>query len=141
MDGHFELIISEKVSFLNKKFLFRKKILGKYFLNVENNNQEQQLQEQEPTNLNETKIPLIGFTEKQNENKKKTLIGNLKSAIKSYLNRYEYFNKSPKVRFIQHTLFFTGFLLIFSYMLLCDFNYYKIEQKFSNSNETDISDK
>ena len=110
--------------------------MGKYFLNVEYNNQEQQLLEHEPTNLNETSI-LMGFTENQNENS--SLIGNFKSTINSYLNRYEYFNKSPKVRFIQHTLFFTGFLLIFSYMLLCDFNYYKIEQRLSNSNETDNS--
>ena len=52
-----------------------------------------------------------------------------KSKLAVYLKRYDSFIKSPRVHFVYDTLFYTIFLLLFSYMLLCDLNYYAISSE------------
>ena len=47
-----------------------------------------------------------------------------KSKFQIYLARYKSFIKSPRVHFVYDTLFYTIFLLLFSYMLLCDLTYF-----------------
>jgi hypothetical protein len=42
-----------------------------------------------------------------------------------YLKRYNSFITSPKVHFVNSAVFFITFLAIFSYMILCNFNFYK----------------
>ena len=63
--------------------------------------------------------------------------------FKIYWKRYFGFTTSPRVHFVYDTLFYTIFLIIFSYMLLCEFKYYGEEISFSNEtlNSTDISEK
>lgn len=46
------------------------------------------------------------------------------SKLKIYFKRYNSFITSPKVHFFYDTFFYIIFLLLFSYMILCDFNYY-----------------
>ena len=62
-----------------------------------------------------------------------------KSRLKVYWKRYDSFMKSPKVHFFYDAIFYGIFLIIFSYMLLCDFNYAKIiyeEYSYSEENST-----
>ncbi len=47
-----------------------------------------------------------------------------KSKIEIYLKRYDSFIKSPRVHFVYDTAFYTAFLLLFSYVMLCDLSYY-----------------
>ena len=63
----------------------------------------------------------------------------VKSKIKTYLKRYEYFIKSPKTRFLYNTLFYMTFLSIYSYMLLCEFSYFEEENFLPNSKEANSS--
>jgi hypothetical protein len=51
----------------------------------------------------------------------------LKTNLRLYAVRYSRFIKSPRICFIYDTFFYLVFLLLFSYMLLCDFNYYDQE--------------
>jgi hypothetical protein len=47
----------------------------------------------------------------------------------TYWSRYKRFVHSPRVHFVYDALFYCVFLLLFSYMILCEFNYYEeIEQ-------------
>ena len=52
-----------------------------------------------------------------------------KSKIEIYLKRYDSFIKSPRVHFVYDTAFYTAFLLIFSYVMLCDLSYYDTENE------------
>ena len=63
---------------------------------------------------------------------------NRKRKLEIYWKRYQSFTESPKVHFFYDTIFYATFLLIFSYMLLCDFNYYKLveERLFLEENTT-----
>ena len=54
---------------------------------------------------------------------------NEKKKMTVYWKRYNSFIKSPKVHFFYDTLFYIIFLMMFSYMLLCDFNYYTITKE------------
>lgn len=47
------------------------------------------------------------------------------SRFRIYWKRYRYFIDSPRVHFFYETLFYSIFLGLFSYMLLCDFEYYE----------------
>ena len=42
-----------------------------------------------------------------------------------YWSRYRYFLRSPKVHYIYEVLFYVVFLILFSYTLLCEFNFYE----------------
>ena len=42
-----------------------------------------------------------------------------------YWRRYRYFLRSPKVHYIYEVLFYVIFLILFSYTLLCEFNFYE----------------
>jgi hypothetical protein len=55
--------------------------------------------------------------------------------FKIYKDRYSNFIKSPRVHFVYETFFYTVFLLLFSYMLLCEMNYYKEEDDPSNNQQ------
>ena len=48
-----------------------------------------------------------------------------KNAFQIYWQRYFSFTQSPKVHFFYDTFFYTVFLFLFSYMLLCDYGYYE----------------
>ena len=65
---------------------------------------------------------------------------NRKSKWKIYWRRFESFTQSPKVHFFYDTIFYATFLLMFSYMLLCDFNYYKLvdEDAFYNQENSTL---
>jgi hypothetical protein len=52
-----------------------------------------------------------------------------KSKIEIYLKRYDSFIKSPRVHFVYDTAFYTAFLLLFSYVMLCDLSYYDTENE------------
>jgi hypothetical protein len=46
----------------------------------------------------------------------------------TYASRFKRFSNSPRVHFVYEKTFFVVFLLLFSYMILCEFTYYeKIE--------------
>ena len=90
---------------------------------------------QELPELTET---FIGSANK-NDEIKQSLPKRLKSKIKTYLKRYEYFIKSPKTRFLYDTLFYMTFLSIYSYMLLCEFSYFEEENFLPNSKEANSS--
>ncbi len=45
--------------------------------------------------------------------------------VKIYKKRYKCFVNSPKVHFIFDAVFFTIFLIMFSYLILCKFTFYK----------------
>lgn len=47
------------------------------------------------------------------------------SALKIYWKRYRYFIDSPRVHFVYETFFYSIFLALFSFMLLCEFEYYQ----------------
>jgi len=47
-----------------------------------------------------------------------------KNKFKVYWKRYDSFTQSPKVHFFYDTIFYTVFLIIFSYMLLCEYSYH-----------------
>jgi len=56
-----------------------------------------------------------------------------------YWRRYSSFTQSPKVHFFYETFFYTAFLLIFSYMLLCDYSYKKnVYDKYEYDDENQI---
>jgi len=50
-----------------------------------------------------------------------------KSKLEIYFRRYDSFTRSPKVHFFYDAIFYGAFLLIFSYMLLCEFTYYRLD--------------
>ena len=78
------------------------------------------------------------------ENNKKST----KSKFKVYWNRYESFIHSPKVHFFYDTFFYCVFLLLFSYLLLCDYSYYHTYEEMqvsdtdniTNQNATNVED-
>ena len=41
----------------------------------------------------------------------------------NYIERYKHFISSPKICFLYETIFFHIFLILFSYMLLCEFQF------------------
>jgi hypothetical protein len=51
-----------------------------------------------------------------------------KSKLEIYFRRYDSFTRSPKVHFFYDAIFYGAFLLIFSYMLLCEFTYYSLDK-------------
>ena len=51
------------------------------------------------------------------------------SKWKTYWTRYKRFLNSPRVHYVYDILFYLIFLLLFSYMILCEFNYYEILHK------------
>ena len=71
------------------------------------------------------------------ENKKPKM----KSRFTVYWNRYNSFVQSPRVHFVYDAIFYTIFLLLFSYLLLCDFNYYSVifEEAPRSTNDSFIS--
>lgn len=46
-----------------------------------------------------------------------------KNIFEIYWNRYTSFIAAPKVHFVYETIFYFLFLLLFSYVILCEFNY------------------
>lgn len=69
--------------------------------------------------INNEQVIITDHTE---ENTNPTLV---KNRFQVYLSRYKNFIDSPRIHFVYDTVFYTIFLLLFSYMMLCDFNYYK----------------
>lgn len=59
----------------------------------------------------------------------------LMNKLRLYKWRYSSFINSPRVCFIYDTFFYTIFLLLFSYMLLCRFVYYEDELNRDNDDE------
>ena len=89
--------------------------------------------------LNDEKTPSLAYYSNQNltdERNEKSLMNQFKNYIKIRLKRYKYFTESPKVHFYYECLFYMTFLLIFSYMLLCDFTYYNKENASDDSNDS-----
>jgi hypothetical protein len=57
-----------------------------------------------------------------------------------YWKRYTTFFKSPKVHYAYEVLFFVAFLMLFSYTMLCEFNFHEeIDELFQNSLTVNIS--
>ncbi len=64
----------------------------------------------------------------------------------TYTTRFKRFSNSPRVHFVYEKTFFVVFLLLFSYMILCEFTYYEtvetylFERQITNSsfNESSI---
>ena len=54
------------------------------------------------------------------------------SWFRTYLNRYKNFIKSPRVHFINEAIFNILFLLLFSYVMLCEFDYYEVQEQREN---------
>ncbi len=52
-----------------------------------------------------------------------------KSFIQIYWSRLKGFLNAPKVHFVYEESFFVFFLVLFSYVLLCEFNYYGYESE------------
>jgi hypothetical protein len=50
----------------------------------------------------------------------------------TYWSRYRRFVHSPRVHFVYDALFYVIFLIMFSYMILCEFDYYEETEKESN---------
>lgn len=48
-----------------------------------------------------------------------------KSIVATYWDRFKHFVKSPRVHFVYDAFCFSLFLLLFSYMILCEFTYYE----------------
>jgi len=62
-----------------------------------------------------------------------------KNKFQIYWQRYFSFTQSPKVHFFYDTFFYTVFLFLFSYMLLCDYGYYEtIYEEVAVANLTEI---
>ena len=55
----------------------------------------------------------------------------------TYISRFKRFSNSPRVHFVYEKTFFVIFLLLFSYMILCEFTYYDKEELFLQ-NETSL---
>ena len=63
------------------------------------------------------------------------------SWLRTYINRYKNFIKSPRVHFINEAIFNILFLMLFSYVMLCEFNYYEMsssENRYSE-NSTNLT--
>ena len=64
-----------------------------------------------------------------------------KSCLRIYLERYTAFFRSPKVHFVYESLFYLIFLNLFTYTMLCKYNYYDMTDYNSNSsNKTSTSE-
>lgn len=50
---------------------------------------------------------------------------NKEYSFKIYCKRYKHFIDSPRVHFVYETVFYSIFLAFFSFMLLCEFEYYQ----------------
>lgn len=62
-----------------------------------------------------------------------------KSKLDIYFRRYNSFTSSPKCHCFFDAIFYGAFLLIFSYMLLCDFTYYKQDTTVITFNQSNKS--
>ena len=62
-----------------------------------------------------------------------------KNFFKIYLQRYKNFVKTPKMQFIYETFFYLLFLMLYSYIMLCKFNYHEDNLESRNTNETNRS--
>ena len=94
--------------------------------------------EEELESLNENKLQIeVRDMNDDDVNKQTTANRNFtkiesevhKSKIEIYLKRYDSFIKSPRVHFVYDTAFYTAFLLLFSYVMLCDLSYYDTENE------------
>ena len=63
------------------------------------------------------------LTKKQNEKKPKSYTRSTK--IATFCKRYKSFIRSPRVHFVNDAIFYVIFLMIFNYMILCEFNYFE----------------
>ena len=88
------------------------------------------------TGLNENEK---GVEEPDEKTSSLSLAERFRRKLKIYWKRYECFTNSPKTHFVYDTLFYTIFLLIFSYMILCDFKYYGEEISFSNETSPNVT--
>lgn len=64
------------------------------------------------------------------------------SKLSTYWDRFKHFVKSPRVHFVYDAFCFSLFLLLFSYMILCEFTYYEnieIEVPVNQINSTFVS--
>jgi hypothetical protein len=97
------------------------------------------------TNENQTNMEVIDMYPNDQNDHERT--GNLtkvesetqircKSKFDIYLKRYDSFIKSPRVHFVYDTVFYTTFLLLFSYIILCDLTYYQVTDNEKSSNES-----
>ena len=110
------------------------RVLGSYRNSATNDNQI----EIEITEMNNVE-------NNKNSNNNNAIVENNKPKMKSrftvYWNRYNSFVQSPRVHFVYDAIFYTIFLLLFSYLLLCDFNYYSVifEEAPRSANDSFIS--
>jgi hypothetical protein len=58
-------------------------------------------------------------------NKKADKPNPIRNFCQLYSKRYKNFVKSPRVHFVFDAAFFTMFIILFSYMMLCEFTFYK----------------
>lgn len=82
------------------------------------------------------------FSQKQNEEKDsswKRMNENISSILPKYSKRYGYFLSSPRICFIFETIFFFIFLILFSYMLLCQFKFHPPISSPSNNTNTTVN--
>ena len=63
-----------------------------------------------------------------------------KNFFKIYIQRYKNFVKTPKMQFIYETFFYLLFLMLYSYIMLCKFNYYDDNMESRITNATNRSD-
>lgn len=60
-----------------------------------------------------------------------------RSKWSTYVNRYLDFVQSPRVHFVNDTIFYMIFLMLFNYMILCEFNYYETVDAYLPINSTE----
>lgn len=68
--------------------------------------------------INKVEYRSIRRSKKSGRKKRKTILA-------TYWDRFKHFVKSPRVHFVYDAFFFSLFLLLFSYMILCEFTYYE----------------
>jgi hypothetical protein len=80
--------------------------------------------------FNDLSVSMSKSLKKKNKkmNKKKKR----KTKWSTYWSRYECFARSPRVHFFYDAFFYLIFLMMFNYMILCEFNYYDDHNENSN---------
>ncbi len=63
----------------------------------------------------------------------------MRSLPQKYWNRYSSFAASPKVAFVYEAVFYVAFLFLFSYVLLCRFNYSENDEDTTEATNTTVN--
>ena len=64
----------------------------------------------------------------------------MKKFASSYVEKYKNFIKTPKIMFFYRGVFYISFLLLFSYMILCDLSYFELIQNNGNKKSSSFEE-